>query len=81
MALSGSSPFATSVTETRKLSIWSEIWTAKSSGLSSIAFSVASDIEQPSSLEGPPQRDLVRVLQVSPDGESACQARHFQPHA
>src|SRR4051794_21662346 len=80
MALPGSSPLATSVTATMKLSIWSAICTPKSSGSCLALCSVASDIEQSSPFEGTAQRDLVGVLQVSPDREPAGQSRDLQTH-
>src|SRR5256885_11212754 len=71
-ARSGSVPFATSLTAMMKLSICAEM-----SAVNSLR---SSDIEQSSPLERTPERNLVRVLQVATDRQSAGQPCHFQAH-
>src|SRR5579859_486677 len=68
------SPRASAARASRKSRACSATWSA-----SSRHGSVGSDIERPPSLEGPPKRHLVGVLQVAADGQAAGRPGYLQP--
>src|SRR5450759_4711934 len=93
MATSGLLPEATSVTVLRnrraseavdaarsRRSSARSIWSGPAASVDPRGMRGMSGIDLSPSLEGTPQRDLIGVLQVPPDGQARGQPRHLQSH-
>src|SRR5665648_249080 len=93
MATSGLLPEATAVTVLRnrraseavaaarsRRSSARSIWSGPGALADGRGMRGMSGIDLSPSLEGTPQRDLIGVLQVSPDGQARGQSRHLQSH-